>query len=678
MKKQVILVLGMHRSGTSVVTRLLSLMGAGLPKTLLGQNEGNQRGHWESRLIIEHHDNVLEELESNWMDYRPLRLNRITQKRRNSYMSDMADLFKSEHSDQNLSVVKEPRICRFTALYIKALEKALIAPFCVLVIRNPLEVAASITKRDGLITQHGLLLWLSHMLITERESRNQKRHCLIFDKVLKNPTHEMQALQDALDIDFPYPVKDVVDEIEAFITPNLKRNSIETEALDLNVMTQGWVSQCYQALLVLCKNPHSESAINKLDKIWAEYQQAAPLLYANQLDFQKRLSERDETIAGRDLEITSLKTQHEKAWVEANIQSQKTDANHFIERDKLQKDHLIEIQRLESAHKSAWEEAKVETKKAVSALSNERDELIKTHKSEMARLENQHEKAWEEAEAKTKTTVSALINERDEVIKTHKIEMVRLENQHKKAWEEAEAETKKTVSALIIEKEELIDGHKNEILRIENDHKKAWDIAQKDTQRAIVRLSEDSEAKLQAAYHEHNVSKLAYEKAVAEEVEKRHALLAKTTEEKAVLISQNKTQIEHLLKGLHGNMETLKSKHKEDLKEKTRDYDMVLSERDFMQNQFDIIFSETNQSLQRAQNDLKQQQRAYEHELEVRLNKILMLKNEIHALRTSRIWRMTSGLRSVVNAFKGQSSSKNIEGPEEALRLTFDEKNKPH
>jgi len=155
MKKQVILVLGMHRSGTSVVTRLLSLMGAGLPKTLLGQNEGNQRGHWESRLIIEHHDNVLEELESNWMDYRPLRLNRITQKRRNSYMSDMADLFKSEHSDQNLSVVKEPRICRFTALYIKALEKALIAPFCVLVIRNPLEVAASITKRDGLITQHG-------------------------------------------------------------------------------------------------------------------------------------------------------------------------------------------------------------------------------------------------------------------------------------------------------------------------------------------------------------------------------------------------------------------------------------------------------------------------------------------------------------------------------------------
>jgi len=36
--KHVILILGMHRSGTSALTRVVSLMGAALPKSILGKN----------------------------------------------------------------------------------------------------------------------------------------------------------------------------------------------------------------------------------------------------------------------------------------------------------------------------------------------------------------------------------------------------------------------------------------------------------------------------------------------------------------------------------------------------------------------------------------------------------------------------------------------------------------
>jgi hypothetical protein len=46
-----LLVLGVHRSGTSAVTRVLSILGAALPRTLLGAGPSNESGHWESEKL---------------------------------------------------------------------------------------------------------------------------------------------------------------------------------------------------------------------------------------------------------------------------------------------------------------------------------------------------------------------------------------------------------------------------------------------------------------------------------------------------------------------------------------------------------------------------------------------------------------------------------------------------
>ena len=70
-KKRVMLaVLGMHRSGTSAVTRILSLLGADLPIHLLGGNASNEPGHWESTRLIQIHDEMLAEGGSSWNDWR--------------------------------------------------------------------------------------------------------------------------------------------------------------------------------------------------------------------------------------------------------------------------------------------------------------------------------------------------------------------------------------------------------------------------------------------------------------------------------------------------------------------------------------------------------------------------------------------------------------------------------
>jgi hypothetical protein len=54
-----VVVLGMHRSGTSALARLFSLLGCALPSHLLGANDTQVHGHWESDAIRAFNDEVL-------------------------------------------------------------------------------------------------------------------------------------------------------------------------------------------------------------------------------------------------------------------------------------------------------------------------------------------------------------------------------------------------------------------------------------------------------------------------------------------------------------------------------------------------------------------------------------------------------------------------------------------
>ena len=63
-----LLVLGMHRSGTSAITRIFNLMGAEPPKQLLDAGPSNEAGHWEPERLVLLHDQMLEEAGSSWRD----------------------------------------------------------------------------------------------------------------------------------------------------------------------------------------------------------------------------------------------------------------------------------------------------------------------------------------------------------------------------------------------------------------------------------------------------------------------------------------------------------------------------------------------------------------------------------------------------------------------------------
>src|SRR5688500_16955298 len=70
-QRQGLVVLGMHRSGTSALTRVLSLLGADLPGRLLDPRPDAVRGYWESADLVAIHDRLLEAAGLAWHEVTP-------------------------------------------------------------------------------------------------------------------------------------------------------------------------------------------------------------------------------------------------------------------------------------------------------------------------------------------------------------------------------------------------------------------------------------------------------------------------------------------------------------------------------------------------------------------------------------------------------------------------------
>ena len=278
-QKIAILILGMHRSGTSAFTRILSIAGAELPNKLMGRGEGNEGGHWEPIFLAEYHDAMLEELGSSWRDWRALDVGRLRAKKRNEIKADFLRHLEEDFGDAPLFVLKDPRVCRFAPLFIEALNNADIEVRVVLPIRNPLEVCASLERRDGMSKADAGLLWLRHVLDAERATRSLYRAILSYDGLLSDWKTTFERLSERIDLSWPYSADDIAAQVEQFLQKDMRHHACTTEDVLLDPVLRGWIGEAYEAFNVLERNPDAENAIAKLDRISKEFDRASPILH---------------------------------------------------------------------------------------------------------------------------------------------------------------------------------------------------------------------------------------------------------------------------------------------------------------------------------------------------------------------------------------------------------------
>jgi len=330
-----IVVLGMHRSGTSALTRVLSLLGAGLPKNVLGAMSSNETGHWEPERLVMFHDALLATLQSTWHDWTALDISQLPAGRRDAIRSQLADLIKDEYGGVPLMVVKDPRICRFAPFFFEALAEAGVTPECVLTVRNPLEVAQSLEHSDGMSRGDAGLLWLRHVLDAEAATRRKRRAILYYDGLLTDWRSEIRriapgAAGSALEADarteagpelvWPHPAEEAAGKIDQFINMKQRHHTLSIADVMQDAVMLGWIGDVYDALHRLRQHPASADALATLDRVRAEFDRAALLMSRIQRDLRAR-------VARLEAEIASLKVEAEQHAAEiALIRAQQRDA----------------------------------------------------------------------------------------------------------------------------------------------------------------------------------------------------------------------------------------------------------------------------------------------------------------------------------------------------------------
>ena len=152
-------VVGMHRSGTSAVANSLAQLGFALPDVtdLITPGPFNERGYWESRRFVTYSDRVLARLGGTWSaPPTPDPGWELSEDAATSELRVGAREFVQREFTASHLVLKDPRLCITLPMWRTALAEP---PVAILVLRDPLEVAQSLQRRNDFPLSLGLALW---------------------------------------------------------------------------------------------------------------------------------------------------------------------------------------------------------------------------------------------------------------------------------------------------------------------------------------------------------------------------------------------------------------------------------------------------------------------------------------------------------------------------------------
>lgn len=330
--KTLIFVLGMHRSGTSAVTRMLNILGAELGDDLLEAQQGvNEKGFWEHRELVQINEELLSAMGSSWYDFRSLPHDWWLPPAHKSIRQRARHFLDTAFAGQQLCVMKDPRLCVLLPFWLHVAKKQGWRSVAVTVTRAPWEVAASLCKRDPLDESTANLLWLRYSREADRFSREIPRFLVDYAAVLGDRSGLTDKMARVLGIHWPVDPEIAEAAILREIDPSLRHQ--ESRFSNSNIQISSLAARVYHRLIA----PGGKDSDDSLDKLWEEFDgileqcgllsDAAVAANSRLVDINGHLhklgleheaalrviSERDALIGELNSELKTLGTEHEHA-----------------------------------------------------------------------------------------------------------------------------------------------------------------------------------------------------------------------------------------------------------------------------------------------------------------------------------------------------------------------------
>ena len=305
-RQRLVVVLGMHRSGTSAITRGLKVLGVDLGDGLQGAESGvNDKGFWED---IEIHDldvDMLEALGRDWGHVSAIGKDQLRALHEQDYFPRAVALLRRKADHVPVFGFKDPRLAMLLPFWQEVFEYLELDVAYVIAIRNPLSVARSLKKRDRMEAEQAYLLWLGHVVTPLAGTLGSRRVLVDFDCLMRSPDSVLKRMGEGLDL--------AVDEAELdcyrndFLDPRSRHTVFDLDDLHSDAACPSLVAEVYGALHGLADGSRLDDMARGDDvaRWFSEFSRLEPALrLVDKLLIKHRATER--VIGARDEALVRL------------------------------------------------------------------------------------------------------------------------------------------------------------------------------------------------------------------------------------------------------------------------------------------------------------------------------------------------------------------------------------
>jgi hypothetical protein len=414
-QRQALLVVGMHRSGTSALGGVLAALGAQAPKTLMPPTKDNPRGYWESMVLTRFNDEVLASAGSAWHDWGRFAPEWIESAVADDFVARLPSLIEEEFDGAGLFMLKDPRVCRLLPLWLRVLTDMRIEAKAILPIRHPLEVMRSLETRDTFVSSRSLLIWLRHVLDAELGSRSIDRAVVRYADVLRDWRTQMRRLAVNLHISWPKWSPDTEVAIDHYLSTGLRHHVEAKDGPIGHAQIADWVEACFDAVCQLVENSADAQALAVLDQVRAEFDASSEVFAAVARESEQRAAWEARQ---REQQVASF-SERLKASEEG--------------KNELERQHAAEVQKHVAAAAELQQRA-AEQEEALSTRLQEAErratEIVARHASELSQLQA-HAKKLEAQVSEMRSAIQARERALDELGAKHR--------EAEQAWRETAA-----------------------------------------------------------------------------------------------------------------------------------------------------------------------------------------------------------------------------------------------
>lgn len=222
-EKDCVIVLGMHRSGTSMMTGVLHTLGLDLGNIFLQKGRSNRKGHFEHLDLYFVNESILTKLGSSWKDTEPLPSGWHEDPQLLPYIEIIKNILVMDFGGSLLFALKEPRMCLLLPLYLKAFDSLGLTPKFIVMQRSHEEVAESLFKRSGLPLEKGMALCRKYQSSIEESIAGRDQVTIQFKELIQQPIQQLETIQQELDLGFE-TLSAKKDQVLSFIDPSLQHH----------------------------------------------------------------------------------------------------------------------------------------------------------------------------------------------------------------------------------------------------------------------------------------------------------------------------------------------------------------------------------------------------------------------------------------------------------------------